>query len=73
MAMKVISERIENGYIITEGIASNGVGLTLREPVRTAEERNEAWSGFARAAAKMVYPDLDIDSIKTVRLLGDNA
>ena len=71
MAMTVISERIENGYIITEGIASNGAGLTLREPVRTKEERTKVWENFARIGAKIVFPDVDVDNVETVIMLTD--
>lgn len=69
----------ENFEVLSEASADNettyilrmetGTEVVCRVPLHTHEEEAEIYSDFALACMRMMYPDKDLPSVKTMRII----
>ncbi len=62
--VEILSEKIENNEKVTVFRTDNGTTVTMHVPFHTPEEEQKIQSNFVRAAAKMLYPDMDLTNTK---------
>lgn len=68
---QIISEEVKDNVIITVFRASNGVLVTMREPIHTPEEQQRINDDFLAAAAAIVYPDKDLSNVSKIIMICD--
>lgn len=69
--MEIYSEEIVGKLKITKGRTSNGVFFEMREPIHTPEEQQEIIDNFLQAAAKIVYPGIDLSRVSKITMICD--
>ena len=65
---KLISKEVRNGIEYAVLRNSNGVTVNCVIPIHTAEEEQRIVDNFCRAAVPIVYPDVNVDSVKTIEI-----
>lgn len=67
--MQVIEEKIENDVKITTLRTSAGVTVTVREHIHTPAEEQKIYDDFLIAAAKIMYPEIDINRVSKITMI----
>lgn len=68
---EILSEEVKDNMIITKLRASNGATVIMKEPIHTPEEQQEINDNFIMAAAKIVYPNVDLSQVSKITLICD--
>ncbi len=62
--VEILSDKIENNERVRVFRTDKGATVVMHEPLHTPEEEQKIYSNFVMAAAKIMYPDMDLSNTK---------
>ena len=66
---EIFYDEIVDNVRITKFRMKNGATVTCRDPIHTPEEQAIISSNFAKAAARIVFPDVDLSKVKSITII----
>ena len=66
---EIFYDEIVDNVRITKFRMKNGAVGICRIPIHTPEEEEEILSNFAEAAARIVFPDVDLSRVKSITVI----
>ena len=67
---EIFYDEIEDNVRVTKfRMKKNGAVGICRVPIHTPEEEKKILSNFAKAAARIVFPDVDLSQVKKITII----
>lgn len=66
---EIFYDEIEDNVRVTKFRMKNGTTVTCRDPIHTPEEEAKILSNFAKAAARIVFPNVDLSKVKKITVI----